>query len=179
MIRGWYNYYQLAINVCSLHYARYVLLYSLAKTLAHKEGSSTYKVFRKYGKDISFTKPNGRTVHFFNEPLKQVKKATITTTSVDDQPVWWPRKTRTRLLDNCAICDSNGPVEMHHVRHIRKRGETVRGFSLYLAAINRKQIPVCQQCHRDIHGGRYDGDSLPSILTKLEATRTVAQGPST
>lgn len=178
VMRGWYNYYQLAINVCSLHYTRYVLRYSLAKTLAHKEGSSTGKVFCKYGKDITFTKPNGRTVHFFNEPLRQVKKATITSTNIDDQPVWSPRRTRTRLLDECAICGSSSPVEMHHVRHIRKRGESVHGFSLYLAAINRKQIPVCKQCHQDIHRGRYDGENLASILDKLEATRAAAQGPS-
>ena len=39
VIRGWYNYFQLAENVSRLNYARYVLQYSLAKTLAHKEGS--------------------------------------------------------------------------------------------------------------------------------------------
>lgn len=178
VMRGWYNYYQLAENVCSLHFARYVLLYSLVKTLAHKEGSSTHKVFRQYGKDISFIKPNGRSIHFFNQPLIQVKKAKLTKANVDNQVVWWPRKTRTRLLDTCAICDSANQVEMHHVRHIRKRGQSVRGFSLYLASINRKQIPVCKQCHRDIHQGKYDGDSLPSILEKLEAARSVAQGPS-
>jgi len=178
VIRGWYNYYQLAGNVCSLHYARYVLQYSLVKTLAHKEGSSTHKVFRKYGNDIAFIKPNGRTIHFFNQPLTQVKKAKVTTANVDDKAVWWPRKTRTRLLDHCAICDSASQVEMHHVRHIRKRGQSLRGFSLYLASINRKQIPVCKQCHRDIHQGKYDGESLPSILEKLEAARSVVQGSS-
>jgi group II intron reverse transcriptase/maturase len=178
VMRGWYNYYQLAENVCSLHYARYILLYSLVKTLAHKEGSSTHKVFHKYGKDIAFRKPNGRTIHFFNQPLIQVKKAKVTTANVDDQAIWWPRKTRTRLLDNCAICDRASQVEMHHVRHIRKRGQSLRGFSLYLASINRKQIPVCKQCHRDIHQGKYDGESLPSILEKLEAARSVAQGSS-
>ncbi len=173
VMRGWYNYYQLAENVCSLHYSRYILLYSLAKTLAHKEGSSTYKVFRKYGKDITVTKPNGRKVHFFNEPLTQVKKAKVTTAQVDAQPVWWPRKTQTRLLDNCAICDSADGVEMHHVRHIRKRGQSIQGFTLYLAAINRKQVPVCKQCHQDIHNGKYDGQSLGSILEQLETAKTV------
>lgn len=177
VIRGWYNYYQLALNVGSLNYARYVLQYSLVKTLAHKEGSSTYKIFRKYGKNITYTKPNGRTIHFFSQPLKQVKKAKKKTAHVDTCPLWGPRKTRSRLLDNCAICDGDGPVEMHHVRHIRKRGESVRGFSLYLASINRKQIPVCKQCHQDIHRGKYDGESLASILSKLEAARTVVQGP--
>jgi hypothetical protein len=173
VIRGWYNYYQLAENVCSLNYARYVLQYSLAKTLAHKERSSVSKIFRKYGKDITFEKPNGRKVHFFNQPLKQVKRAKRSAVNVDAIPTWGPRRTRTRLLDNCAICGSPERVEMHHVRHIRKRGEKVQGFTLYLAAINRKQVPVCRKCHREIHNGKYDGASLPSIREQLKAPNGV------
>jgi predicted HNH restriction endonuclease len=29
-----------------------------------------------------------------------------------------------------------------------------------MSALNRKQIPVCQKCHRLIHAGQYDGISL-------------------
>ena len=136
------------------------------------------KVFGKYGKEITFTKPNGRDIHFFNQPLTQVKKAQQRAADVDRYPAWGPKKTRSRLLDNCAICGSRGRIEMHHVRHIRKRGQKIEGFTLYLAAINRKQIPVCQQCHRDIHKGKYDGESLPSILERLEAAHSVSQGSS-
>jgi hypothetical protein len=177
VIRGWYNYYQLAENVSRLSYARYVLQYSLAKTLAHKENISVARVFRKYGKHLTFTKPNGRVVSFFNDPLTQVKKAR-TKTEVDAMPTWGPRRTKTRLWDSCAICGSLEQVEMHHVRHIRKRGETVRGFSLYMAAINRKQLPVCHACHHDIHRGKYDGESLAAIEERLQAATPVAEGPS-
>lgn len=177
VIRGWYNYYQLAENVSSLNYARYILQYSLAKTLAHKESISVSKVFRKYGKDITFQKPNGHHIHFFNQPLTQVKRAKRTGTAVDVRPTWYPKKTRTRLLDNCAICDSPERIEMHHVRHIRKRGQHIQGFTLYLAAINRKQIPVCQQCHRDIHRGRYDGPSLSSIQARIQARQSEHEVP--
>ena len=167
VLRGWYNYYQLAENVCQLNYTRFVLRYSLAKTLAHKERSSVSKVFRKYGKDLTYQKPNGKRVALFNQPLEQVKKAKATPPSVDQLPSWGPRRTQTRLMDHCAICHRPERVEMHHVRHIRKRGETVTGFSLYMAAMNRKQIPVCHQCHRDIHNGKYDGASLAEILARL------------
>jgi hypothetical protein len=131
------------------------------------------KVFRKYGKHITFTKPNGRAVCFFNAPLTQGKQAK-TKAEVDAVPNWGPRRTQTRRLESWAICGSPERVEMHHVRHIRKRGQAVRGFSLYLAAINRKQLPVCHVCHRDIHQGRYDGESLASIEKRLRAPRTVA-----
>jgi group II intron reverse transcriptase/maturase len=180
LIRGWYNYYQLAINVSSLNYARYVLQYSLAKTLADKERLTVGKVFKKYGRDITFHKPNDRTVHFFNQPMRQVRKAQLSSADSDTVPTWGPRRTRTRLLNHCAICGSSEHIEMHHVRHIRKHGERVLGFTLYLAAINRKQIPVCQKCHRDIHKGKYDGASLVEILDQIEAApQSETRGTST
>ncbi|MBI1878694.1 MAG: hypothetical protein HYR94_10800, partial [Chloroflexi bacterium] len=174
LIRGWYNYYQLAENVCRLNYARYILHYSLAKTLAGKERSSVSKIFRKYGKAITYTKPNGRDTHFFNQPLKQVKKAPNTSANPDLQPIWYPRKTQSKLLDKCAICGNAAGVEMHHVRHIRKRGQQLKGFTLYMAAINRKQVPVCRKCHRDIHNGKYDGASLASIEAHIQAHKPVS-----
>jgi hypothetical protein len=173
VMQGWYNFYQLGVNVCRLNYARYVLLYSLAKTLASKERASVRRIFRQYGKDITITKPNGREVHFVNQPLTQVRRAEITTSDIDVLPTWWPRKTQTRLLENCAICNSMDKVEMHHVRHIRKRGEKVAGFTLYLAAQNRKQLPVCHSCHQDIHKGKYDGANLVAILERLRQRKSV------
>jgi group II intron reverse transcriptase/maturase len=172
VIRGWYNYYQLAENVSQLHYARYVLQYSLGKTLAAKERSSLSKIFNKYGKAITYRKPNGRTVQFFNQPMKQVKKAKRTSASVDTIPTWGPKRTRSRLLDNCAICGNDQQVEIHHVRHIRKGGKKAQGFTLYMAAINRKQVPVCRECHRDIHNGKYDGPRLSTVLDKLQARQS-------
>lgn len=178
VIRGWYNYYQLAENVGRLNYARYVLRYSLAKTLAAKERSTLRKIFRKYGMPITYRKPNGRYTQFFSQPMKQVKRAKRTAHNIDQRPIWWPRKTKTRLLDNCAICGYTGRIEMHHVRHIRKRGKHVKGFKLYLAAINRKQIPVCRQCHQDIHNGKYDGLNLSTILEKIETAKMKNGGVS-
>jgi Type II intron maturase len=171
-------YYQLAENVGRLNYARYILLYSLANTLAHKERCTVAKVFRKYGKTIMVNKPSGRAVQFFSAPLTQVKKARPGTEDMDAVPTWRPRTTQTRLLDQCAICGSPALVEMHHVRHIRKRGQALRGFTLYLAALNRKQLPVCRACHQDIHRGKYDGANLASIRERLEARHSVAEGSS-
>ena len=145
---------------------------SLAKTLAQKARITVAKVLHTYGKPITVTQPNGRAIHFFNEPLKQVKKAKITTAEVDALPTWGPRRTQTRLGDPCAICGSPYQVEMHHVRPIRKRGQALRGFALSLAAINRTQLPVCHACHRDIHRGRDDGASLKAIVQRLQMRNT-------
>ena len=32
-----------------------------------------------------------------------------------------------------------------------------------MAAINRKQIPLCMDCHLKVHSGRYDGISLKKL----------------
>jgi len=179
VLRGWYNYYQLAENVSQLNYARYVLRYSLAKTIAHKKRSTLYQVFRQYGKSLTYTKPNGQDISFYDQPLKRKPHARQTPANIDVKPSWYPRKTRTRLLDHCAICGQTECIEMHHVRHIRKRGESVKGFKLYLVAINRKQILVCKSCHQDIHRGKYDGDSLQDILKQIETQSSELQGSST
>lgn len=178
VLRGWYNFYQLAENVSQLNYTRYVFRYSLAKTLAHKEGSSVSRIFQKYGKNLSHRKPNGNSVCLFNQPLKQVKIATIMATGMDVLPSWMPRRTQSKLMDNCIICNSPKQIEMHHVRHIRKRGEKLKGFTLYMAVINRKQIPVCHHCHRDIHNGKYDGARLAEILDRLQTLNSVSGGSS-
>jgi hypothetical protein len=53
---------------------------------------------------------------------------------------------------------------MYHVRHIRKRGQTVRGFTLYLAAINRKQLPVCHAWRRGFGWKRWSSRWLYDTL---------------
>jgi predicted glycosyltransferase involved in capsule biosynthesis len=62
---------------------------------------------------------------------------------------------------HCAICGSEEKVEYHHVKHIKK-GE-VTGFLQVMKQLNRKQIPCCKQCHKNIHAGRYDGMGLSQI----------------
>jgi hypothetical protein len=37
-------------------------------------------------------------------------------------------------------------------------------FAQLMGLINRKQIPVCQQCHENIHQGKYDGMKLSDLL---------------
>jgi hypothetical protein len=67
-------------------------------------------------------------------------------------------RTRSKLGKPCCICNTLEQVEMHHVRHIRKTGgKKPVGFNTILQALNRKQIPVCTECHQKIHCGHYDG----------------------
>jgi hypothetical protein len=54
---------------------------------------------------------------------------------------------------------------MHHVRHIRKLSNKreATGFNRILRMLNRKQIPVCETCHRNIHRGEYDSLKLADL----------------
>lgn len=74
-------------------------------------------------------------------------------------------RTGSKIDKNCCICGiistPNNPIEMHHIKHIRK-GKIV-GFSLIMKSLGRKRIPCCKQCHRRIHNGDYDGLSLSDL----------------
>ena len=77
-------------------------------------------------------------------------------------------RTRSRLGHPCIICESTDGVQMHHVRHIRKvEGKPVGGFAWLMRLQNRKQVPVCQECHRKIHRGEYDGLRLADLAYRV------------
>jgi hypothetical protein len=70
-------------------------------------------------------------------------------------------RTKYKLTQHCSICGSQNKVEYHHIKHIRKG--KVAGFLQLMNQLNRKQIPVCQQCHNNIHKGAYDGMNLREV----------------
>ena len=85
------------------------------------------------------------------------------------------RLTRSRLDSECAICGSYQTIEMHHVKHIRKIGSKIneRTFTAYMGMINRKQLPVCAECHRAIHQGKYDGIALSELVQNLKSKKLI------
>ena len=58
------------------------------------------------------------------------------------------------------LCGSEGKIEIHHVRKPSKGSKQKDYLSKMMARMNRKQIPVCQKCHKAIHKRSYDGNSL-------------------
>jgi predicted HNH restriction endonuclease len=52
---------------------------------------------------------------------------------------------------------------MHHVKHLRKDGNKPSGFLALMSKLNRKQIPLCTQCHQGVHAGLYNGLSLKEL----------------
>lgn len=64
----------------------------------------------------------------------------------------------------CFCCNKIGDIQMHHIRHVRKRSYVLipetSTWEQIMNLRNRLQIPVCPECHRKIHNGLFDGPSL-------------------
>lgn len=53
----------------------------------------------------------------------------------------------------------------HLLRHIRHIKDGKPGFNRRIMNfINRKQIPICIECHDSIHSGKYDGINLREFV---------------
>ena len=50
---------------------------------------------------------------------------------------------------------------------IKSAPEPVGGFAWLMRLQNRKQVPVCQECHRKIHRGEYDGLRLADLAYRV------------
>lgn len=167
--RGLQNYYRFANNFRSLGYLQYILHVSLVKTLAMKYRTRASKIYRRFGREITLTtrqEGKERTVSFYlNHDWKKRRDGFEIRHAPIDLVQWGTQmRTRTKLENACCICNSTTQIEMHHVRHIRKTGgRKPTGFNTILVNLNRKQIPVCQPCHRKIHRGEYDQMRLADL----------------
>lgn len=172
VLRGILNYYSFADNYAELGRIQYILMFSAAKTLARKHRSSVRRIFRKHGRrlTVKWKSQSGKEKATFLKLEKSFKAQPSRFVGIgaeldlDTAILFHIRlRTRTSLEDSCAICGEDEEVVMHHIRHVRKIGEKVTGFSRILAAVNRKQIPVCKPCHGKIHAGEYDGLRLSDL----------------
>jgi hypothetical protein len=59
---------------------------------------------------------------------------------------------------------------MHHLKHIRTINIKLSTFDQNLAKMNRKQIPLCKECHIAVHKGEYKGIPLGYLKSKGKKT---------
>ncbi len=167
--RGIQNYYRFADNWAQVQRIQYILHYSLAMTLGRKFKLSTPKVFKRFGKTLSYTITDQagvekrRLAFYLNHDWAKDRDAFQTgkRPDIDLIRTEMSMRSRSNLTKPCCICGATQdttPIVMHHVRHIRKlsRKRQATGFNRILRMLNRKQIPVCPTCHDNIHHGRYD-----------------------
>lgn len=173
---GLVNYYQMAVNVTSLHRVKWTMEVSLVKTLANKHRCSVRTVYRNYRdcpkgglKGIRATLPReGKPPLVATFGTKPVHYQRVTTELNDNHFV--PYGATSQLSDRlqaeqCELCGSTKNIEVHHVKKLADVREQYRkgqkpAWVVKMLAIRRKTLVVCRECHRRIHAGTYDGPKL-------------------
>jgi group II intron reverse transcriptase/maturase len=179
--RGIQEYYRPADNWPELQRVQYILKYSLAKTLALKRKTSITRIMK--GREISVqvrTKHGQvRNIVFYRNTDWTVKRdAFKDSPEIDLVRMNVRLRTRSKLGLPCVVCGNPHKVQMHHVRHIRKMDDREpKGFTRVMAALNRKQVPVCKACHERIHRGEYDSLSLKELAYDLRKVRITSGIP--
>lgn len=61
---------------------------------------------------------------------------------------------------------------MHHVKHVRhssliKNNQNSPNTKQIMQLRNNKQIPLCENCHADVHAGKYNGPSFKTYDSRL------------
>lgn len=163
--RGLFQFYSGVKKKRAMSRIKYILKFSCAMTIAAKHSCSLAKIFTKHGRNLKvhYGVKGEKEVSLFDASLKKQQKCWYTGRELPDPYRHIAtRIARTKIYDKCCIC--GGPsAEMHHVRHLRDANikDSGKGFTRRIMGfINRKQIPVCLQCHNAIHAGRYDGINL-------------------
>jgi group II intron reverse transcriptase/maturase len=181
VLRGIYNFYCMANNVSGrMHRIKWILETSLTKTLATKAKVKVRRIYRKYKTEILGLKAL-QVVHqrHGKEPLIAIfggipfQRIAFGMGVVDFDPTLaWHRPANNRsevvqrlAAGRCELCGVEGePVQVHHIRKLsdidRPGRRPKEGWEKVMSARKRKTLVVCVSCHRDIHGGRYDGQRI-------------------
>lgn len=120
LANGIINYYSFVHNVPALKKLIYLLKDSLAKTLGDKLRLSVRKVYKKFGKDITF---KNRSFIKQSDIKKDTWNYKANTNVTDFLKVTNYSLTHSWGLDSeCKICGSIEQVEMHHIKPPTPRG---------------------------------------------------------
>ena len=168
IIRGILNYYSFVDNRGSLAKISYIIKECLGKTLRRKHDIGFKQFIRKYGKKISVVRRNSISLKriWFYDP--KLTKQTMNFMGTDDhndpnfdpfKVTKWRVSSKTNFDFDCAAC-GNSPTEMHHIKHIKTLNNRLNSFDSAVARVNRKQIPLCKECHLKVHKGEYVGSPL-------------------
>ena len=157
VIRGNLNYYSFANNRKSLGSFIHGLKWSCARTLALKyKLRFASKVFRKFGSKLKC--PDTGLELAIPKTFKAIKIFGCNEPFPDDIlfKKWRNKLTRSNLFKQCIICGSKEQIEMHHVRQIKDLKKKANKklldfFTMQMAAINRKQVPLCVHHHKALH----------------------------
>lgn len=159
------NYYSICSNFAALNQVYYILLYSCVLTLASKLRLKTKrKVLKKFGKNIKIKNEKGKILAYFPswekpELNRKTWMETISPVNLIDKLSKFTYRTIDQFNEPCKLCGAIENIEMHHIKHLRKN-KNKDYLTQTMININRKQVPLCKNCHIKIHKGLYDGPKL-------------------
>lgn len=167
IFNGYNNYYSFVDNKILMSKIFWILKVSLRKTLSRKFKLSKYEIINKYGADFncnySTNRNQTKTINFqFPKLVRQPMNFRTGSYNFED-PLYaglWNVRTISSIGEKCASCGSEKNIEMHHLKHIRTINTKLNSFDKMLAKINRKQVPLCVECHDKVHNAKYQGLSL-------------------
>ena len=163
-IRGLYNYYRMALNVCNLADYSYFMEYSMYKTFAKKYKSSVSKIITKYSVNGNFVvkykiKRGEKSIPFYNEGFKRNMEVSANVSDSTPNVGMYNSRTSTvqRLCaERCEWCGSeNVVIHMHHVRKLKDLKGKAR-WERQMIARSRKTMALCKSCHIALHNGKLD-----------------------
>lgn len=96
----------------------------------------------------------------------------ITSDNYLEKLTWVNIRTQSSFELPCAICGAEENIQMHHINHVRKNKYSLidkeQTWTQAMSLRNRRQIPVCQECHTTlIHRGSYGGQKLSHLAPKI------------
>lgn len=144
------NYYSFVHNLNELSSRIHnILKSSCAKLLAAKFTlKSQSKVREKFGSDFK-----GGDRHGFIKAIYGIKPSAFNVNTNDVQLRINAQGISKASLENlsCSVCESEYRVEMHHIRQMKDLNPKARFIDKLMAKKNRKQIPLCRECHLAHH----------------------------
>lgn len=176
---GLLNYYRIATNFKSFrNRIAYIIFYSFVLTIARKYKLKTMRgAFKKFGTkftcykidnkgnkviDLDFDKRYFENIEHIKEH-KQISRLFVDILNPDQImnkfKYMLPRSNKL-FKSPCQICGSNINVEIHHVKHLKDIKDTTDYLKTRQIKMNRKQIPLCKECHIKVHKGQYNGPGL-------------------
>jgi group II intron reverse transcriptase/maturase len=171
--RGMLSYYSCCQNFYIVkNYVDYMVRWSAIHTLAGKHKSSCKKIIAKHSKDLIIKDKDGFTLASFisSQEIKTMRRQFRGNVSHDAAEKVlnqiWAKFTRTNFFGaECAVkgCE-NSKIEWHHVNKLNRmkdhfgnisvvtrKGRRVSGTDALKVAFNRKQIPLCNMHHINLH----------------------------
>lgn len=154
--RGILNYYSFADNRSSLGSVVRILRMSCARTLALKyKLRYMSKAYKKFGSSLEC--PDTKAKIYRPTTLKRIRQFNTSSPKTLEalEKSWASKLTKSNLGESSIICGGI-PAQMHHVRKIKelKSRKHLDWFTMQMAAIQRKQVPLCANHHSALHANK-------------------------